>query len=54
MVNFKIYNVTTWLTNNYTIHILPNTSRRKGNQTMKFSQLIEYETYFSSKIMQKI
>ena len=23
------------------IHILPNMSRRKGNQTMKFSQLIE-------------
>ena len=25
-----------------TIHILPNISRKKGNQTMKFSQLIEY------------
>ena len=25
-----------------TRHILPNISRRKGNQTMKFSQLIEY------------
>ena len=24
------------------IHILPNVSRRKGNQTMKFGQLIEY------------
>ena len=24
------------------IHILPNISRRKGNQTMKFGQLIEY------------
>ena len=24
------------------IHILPNISRSKGNQTMKFSQLIEY------------
>ena len=23
-------------------HILPNVSRRKGNQTMKFGQLIEY------------
>ena len=25
-----------------TIHILPNISRSKGNQTMKFGQLIEY------------
>ena len=24
------------------IHILPNISRSKGNQTMKFSQLIDY------------
>ena len=24
------------------IHILPNISQSKGNQTMKFSQLIEY------------
>ena len=24
------------------IHILPNISRSKGNQTMKFDQLIEY------------
>ena len=24
------------------IHILPNISRSKGNQTMKFCQLIEY------------
>ena len=24
------------------IHILPNSSRKKGNHTMKFSQLIEY------------
>ena len=24
------------------IHILPNISRNKGNQTMKFAQLIEY------------
>ena len=28
-----------------TIHPLPNTSRSKGNQTMKFGQLIE--EYFS-------
>ena len=25
------------------IHILPNMSRSKGNQTMKFGQLIEYK-----------
>ena len=25
-----------------TIHILPNISRSKGNQTMKFGQLLEY------------
>ena len=25
-----------------TIHILPNISRSKGNQAMKFGQLIEY------------
>ena len=25
-----------------TIHILPNISRSKGNQTIKFGQLIEY------------
>ena len=25
------------------IHILPNISRSKGNQTMKFVQLIEYD-----------
>ena len=24
------------------IHVLPNISRSKGNQTMKFGQLIEY------------
>ena len=30
------------------IHILPNISRSKGNQTMKFGQIIEYgkETFF--------
>ena len=25
------------------IHILPNVSRIRGNQTMKFGQLIEYD-----------
>ena len=34
---------TTWLT--VAIHILPHISRSKGNQTMKFSQLIEYNMW---------
>ena len=37
-----------------TIHILPNISKSKGIQAMKFGQLIEEEKYFSSKIMQKM
>ena len=36
-VDFKIYNVTTWLTNNCNTHI----SRSKDNQAMIFGQLIE-------------
>ena len=41
-VNFKFFDLTTWLT--ITIHILPNISRSKGNQTLKFGQVIEYIT----------
>ena len=41
-VNFKIYLVITWET--ITIHILPKISRCKGNQIMKFSQIIKYNT----------
>ena len=41
-VYFKIYDVTTWLTNYYNTHI-GQYPRSKSNQTMKFSQLIEYE-----------
>ena len=40
--NFKIYKVTTWETNNYDTHIA-NISISKGNQTLKFGQLIEYD-----------
>ena len=40
-VNLKIYYVTTWLTKNYNAQ-LPNISRSKGNQTLKFSQVKEY------------
>ena len=28
------------------IHLLPNILRRKGNQTMKFGQLVEHNTCF--------
>ena len=39
-VNFKNYDVIDWEKIN-TTHSLPNISRSKGNETMKFSQLIE-------------
>ena len=42
VVNFKIYDVTHTDKQMITIHILPNISRSKGNQTIKFGQLIEY------------
>ena len=38
-VNFKIYDVTNCITNNYNAHII---SRSKDNQTIKFDHLIEY------------
>ena len=34
------------------IHILPNISQSRGNKTMKFGQLIEYNK--RTKIMQKM
>ena len=37
-----MYDVTGWTTN-AVVHILPNISKSKGNQTMKFDQLIEYK-----------
>ena len=40
-VNFKIYGVTVWLSNNCNTHI-DHVSRSEHNQTMKFGQLIEY------------
>ena len=39
MVNFKIHETGEQI---ITIPILPNISRSKGNQTLKFGQLIEY------------
>ena len=42
-VNFKMYDVTTWLKNNYnTQYTIPNISLSKGNQVTKFGQLIKY------------
>ena len=38
--NFKFYDVTAWLTNNRNTHIAQYLGS-KGNQTMKFGQLIE-------------
>ena len=40
-VNFEIYDVTDWATNNYNTPIgqYPNISRDKGNQAKKFGQL---------------
>ena len=38
MVILKIYGIQDWTANK----ILPNMSRSKGNQIMKFGQLIEY------------
>ena len=39
-VNFKFYDVAAWLKNNCNTHIA-NISRSKGNQTVKFGQLLE-------------
>ena len=41
MTNFKIHDVTAWLTNNCNTYIA-NISRNKRNQATKFGQLIEY------------
>ena len=56
MINFKIYDVTDWKINNYDTPIaLPNISKSKGNQTMKFGQLIECNltNYFLEKLYAK-
>ena len=48
-VKFEIYDVITWLTNNSNVHIVIQLkctySRSKGNQTMKFDQLIEHNMW---------
>ena len=40
-VNFNIYDIINWFASNYNAHTLLNILRGKGNQTMKFGQLIE-------------
>ena len=49
----KFYDVTTWLT--IVIHILPNISISKRNQTMKFGRLIEWDmrNFFFEKLYAK-
>ena len=42
-VNFKFYDVSAWLANNRNA-LDAQYSRSKGNQTMKFGQLIECNT----------
>ena len=41
-VDFKIYDVTTWL-KIITTHLLTNISIRKGNKTIKLGHLVEYD-----------
>ena len=45
-VNFKIFNITTWLT--ITIHILCNISQSKGIPTIKFGQYYNITEIFFS------
>ena len=40
--NFKIYDVADWQANSYNTYIVQHL-KSKGNQTMKFGQLIEYD-----------
>ena len=54
-VNFKIHDFTIWLKTN-AIHILPNISQIKGNQTMKLGELIVYNkrNIFLQKLCRKL
>ena len=36
------------------VHILPNISKRKGIQAMKFGQLIEHKHFFSKNYTQNV
>ena len=50
-VDFKFMTLQTWK-QTITIHILPNISRSKGNETMKFGQLIDYND--TQKVVEKL
>ena len=53
-VNFKIYDVTNWKTNNCNIRLL-YILRSKGNQATTFGQLIEYNrNVFLKNYLQKL
>ena len=61
MVNFKIYGVADWTTKVMTSHtgqkiitiqVLPNIATSKGNQTIKFSHLIDPN--MKKKFMEKL
>ena len=41
-VNFKIYDLINYETNT-SVYVLPNISKSKDNQTIKFGQLVEYD-----------
>ena len=43
-VSFKVNDITVWET--ITIHVLVNITKSKGNQAMKFGQLIKYSLRF--------
>ena len=51
MVNFKIYDMIDWTTNNYNTNIVQYL--KKGNQTMKFGQLVECNRNGSLKFYKK-
>ena len=55
MVNFKIHDVTTCLTNNYNINIAQHLTkyRQSDNETWSINRKYQ-DKYFASKIMQKI
>ena len=54
-INFKIYDITTWLTNSCNTHIAQylTNQRQPDNETWLINRILQ-EKYFSSKIMQKI
>ena len=54
-VNFEIYDVTTWLTKNYNIHIAQyfTNQRQRDNEIWSVNRTFQ-DKYFSLKIMQKM